>query len=116
MDTEETIVIPFFCRKCGKCCREVSVSAEYFLVNINRIAKYIREDPDNLRKHIVNLIRKGKTKVIKLCPFLTSDNTRRIYPIRPEPCRAYSLNTDFSYDRSEKKKVTEKIQIVFDRF
>lgn len=81
--TSEVVFVPFVCHRCGKCCRELSVSefdpfeiAAFLGVSLHEVEKYFRE-------------RKAKP-----CPFL-SGNKCTIYPVRPYPCRVYPIGTDF---------------------
>jgi hypothetical protein len=51
-----------------------------------------KKDGINIRKKIAKNMKKRKKRFITPCPFLTNDNTCRIYTIRPFSCRQlYSL-------------------------
>jgi len=53
-----------------------------------------KSDQIDLRKKIVKNMKKKKKRSITRCPFLSMDNTCRIYDIRPFSCRQlYSLET-----------------------
>ena len=53
-----------------------------------------KSDQIDLRKKIVKNMKKKKKRSIARCPFLSMDNTCRIYDIRPFSCRQlYSLET-----------------------
>ena len=95
----------FKCQQCGKCCEEIGLAydpyslkeiANYLKISINELietyygkfttdGKYFEPD-DNKRTP---------------CPFLKSEESMKfcaIYPVRPEGCRLYPLETDFGRD------------------
>jgi Fe-S-cluster containining protein len=85
----------FSCHRCGKCCSELGLPYDPF--KIHDIANFLGisvEDvistyygkPAGDGKHWIPDDAKRKP-----CPFLTTDGSRkscRIYPVRPEGCRA----------------------------
>lgn len=100
LTTGEIVFIPFVCRKCGKCCREVSVHPDHF--NPYEIADYlnlsVREVVETYFGEITYLnserVEWKQTKSRKPCAF-HEENKCKIYPIRPGPCRAFPISTDF---------------------
>ncbi len=101
--TQETLFLPFICQRCGKCCTIVSVETGYF--NPLDIAKYLNlSAKDVIEKYLgepIKLsednIRWRQTKPSKPCMFLEQNqtqNTCKIYDIRPGPCEAYPIYTD----------------------
>jgi Fe-S-cluster containining protein len=100
LTTGEEVFIPFVCRRCGKCCREVSISSAYFVdpevqlfLNMGArevIEKYVGEVTHQNDKEVTWM----SMRPIKPCPFFDGDRCV-IYPVRSGPCRSYPLLTDF---------------------
>lgn len=93
----------FQCHKCGRCCSELGLP--YDPQRVNDISIFLGITGDELihtyyghpagdGKHWVSDDEKRKP-----CPFLLvsegSGMTCRIYPVRPEGCRAFPFDTDF---------------------
>jgi len=98
--TSEEIFLPFVCRKCGKCCREVSVDPNYF--NPFEIADYLNLSvQDVVQTYFGKITYLNSEKVewkqikpMKPCVFLEGGKCK-IYPIRPDPCISFPVSTDF---------------------
>jgi len=90
------ICIPFFCKKCGKCCREKSVEIAWGYFEI--ISQYLKIPiVEFINKYIgeVTKIEGGeiayKMRCPRPCAFLETENTCLIYPVRPIPCQSFPL-------------------------
>ena len=97
---ELTVLIPFVCFRCGKCCRkaaphpaavEIPIIAEFLGLSVKQfITQYMGEIIEVNGK----TIRFKQTKPWQPCPFLSSSNECAIYEVRPHACRSYPLHTD----------------------
>jgi len=96
-----TVLIPFVCFRCGKCCRKLSVGLAPF--DIHRIAEFLRLNiKDFIIKYLGEItseedgeMRYKLTKPSKPCPFLSYSNMCTVYEVRPLACRSFPLETDF---------------------
>ncbi len=94
----------FKCFKCGNCCRELGLPWDPVKVEdtIQKIANYLnkteKEVIENYYGKIVYIKGKKSVKVQASkrtpCPFLSSNNKCKIYPVRPEGCRIYPCNNN----------------------
>lgn len=92
----------FQCQRCGKCCEILGLPYDGF--HIYELADFLGIDTDTLmdRYYGTAFIKENGEKAWTLddnkrhpCPFLAEDKTCKVYPVRPDPCRAYPLRTDF---------------------
>lgn len=82
---------------CSFCCIHFGhvdvITLEGFIIH-EWMETLSKSDQIDLRKKIVKNMKKKKKRSIARCPFLSMDNTCRIYDIRPFSCRQlYSLET-----------------------
>ena len=106
---EQVVFVPFVCKRCGKCCREVGVYYEF--INWKRAAKYrcipiyrlANQFVEHIKKHQVdNKLANQfgehikKYRVDNRPCFFYNDKRNKcsIYRIRPSECRSYPLYTD----------------------
>ena len=100
LTTGETVFIPFICKRCGRCCREISVNPGYLnpFEIASLLALPVREVVERYLGEVTHLDGEGvkwrPTKPVKPCSFLEGSRCI-IYPVRPGPCRSYPLFTDF---------------------
>ena len=95
-----TVLIPFVCFRCGKCCREVSIHPAP--ADIPVIARFLGISVEQfITDYLGEIIKVGsesiefmRTKSWKPCPFLSTSNVCTIYQVRTHPCRSYPLHTD----------------------
>jgi Fe-S-cluster containining protein len=100
MISNEVIFIPFTCQRCAKCCEEIArppqrlepqVISEHLKMPIKEtVEKYFGEITDLTEDEVEY---KPRTYT-KPCLFLQGNNCI-IYEVRPEPCKAFPLMTDF---------------------
>jgi len=93
---------PFECQRCGRCCREIGLPCDPG--RVFEIAKHldisVREVIIRYYGHACadgNTWESDNDKRTP-CPFLRDDGhttTCTVYPVRPDGCRAYPLETDF---------------------
>jgi Fe-S-cluster containining protein len=93
----------FQCQRCGQCCEKLGLPglsneepeaiAEFLNVTAEELIEkyYGKIIEENGEKYVESYQEDRRTP----CPFLASDKSCKIYPVRPEPCRAYPLETDF---------------------
>ena len=86
------VLLPFVCQKCGACCRGFApqIPAE----NLPKIAQHLDKSIEDIRKLHDEAYCKKFTKSPVNCCFLDYKNRCSIYPMRPEPCQLYPLDTD----------------------
>lgn len=93
----------FKCQKCGQCCEKLGLPLPSSR-NLKEMAKFLMIDPDDIvERYYGKLFEKDGKKFIEKyqedrrtpCPFLGNDQNCKIYSVRPDPCRAYPLDTDF---------------------
>jgi hypothetical protein len=82
---------------CSLCCIHFGhvdvITLESFIIH-EWMETLGKSDQIDLRKKIVKNMKKKKKRSIARCPFLSRDNTCRIYDIRPFSCRQlYSMET-----------------------
>ncbi len=93
------VFIPFVCRRCGKCCREVGVHPGH--IEIFAVAEHLGVSVDEVIEHYLGgkIISHEEGEVTynasihHPCPFLRG-NECLIYPVRPAPCKAFPVETD----------------------
>lgn len=87
----------FKCQRCGQCCEKLGLSWPTGK-NLEEMAKFLKIHPDTLiTRYYGKIIEKNGKKFIRRyqkdrrtpCPFLRNDKSCEIYPVRPNPCRAY---------------------------
>lgn len=92
----------FKCRRCGQCCENLGLP--WPAGRLEEMAKFLNMDPDDLiRRYYGEIVEKDGKKFVEKyqenrrtpCPFLQSNKNCAIYLVRPNPCRAYPLDTDF---------------------
>lgn len=93
----------FKCQRCGQCCEGLGLPWPSGR-NLKEMAKFLKIQPNGLIVQYYGKIveEDGKEFVEKYeedrrtpCPFLGDDKNCRIYPVRPDPCRLYPIDTDF---------------------
>jgi Fe-S-cluster containining protein len=91
---QQEVFIPFVCKRCGECCRKVSVRPHE--INFRQVAKYLNVSRKEIaEKYLaITTAADGETVHRKPCPFLKG-NDCAIYPVRPSPCKGYPVFTDF---------------------
>lgn len=82
---------------CSFCCIHFGhvdiITLEGFII-LEWMETLSKSDQIDLRKKLVKNMKKKKKRSVARCPFLSKDNTCRIYDIRPFSCRQlYSLET-----------------------
>ena len=88
---EQVVFVPFICKRCGKCCREVSV--DYRLFNGHRVAKHLRISFKEAETRVLKHFNQHPSN--KPCLFFIADKKGcSIYRVRPSVCRSYPLYTD----------------------
>jgi Fe-S-cluster containining protein len=100
MTTDEKIFIPFTCRRCAKCCREITEPPAEFDPFV--ISEYLKMPlKDTVEKYFGEIVELTKDEVkwkprinTKPCIFL-EDNKCIIYEVRPDSCAAFPIATDF---------------------
>lgn len=92
----------FKCHQCGKCCTELGLPydaqrvpdiAQFLGITVEDVIHTYYGKPAGDGQHWVSEDQKRKP-----CPFLITDGNKkacRIYPFRPEGCRAFPFDTDF---------------------
>ncbi len=89
--------VPFVCRMCGRCCRELSkvvfdpVEGKVYMEDYDRIERYV-----DFREVVERLSRELEVShpVVVRCPFLKG-NVCEIHPIRPKSCRDFPFIEGF---------------------
>lgn len=107
MFTGDDVVSPlwasFKCQQCGQCCEKLGLPWPSGR-NLEEMAKFLKIDPDDIiEQYYGKIVEDNGNKFIEKyredrrtpCPFLGSDKNCKIYPVRPDPCRTYPLDTDF---------------------
>ena len=93
----------FKCQQCGQCCVKLGLPWPSDK-NLKEMAKFLEMDSDDIiERYYGNFVKhNGKRFIDKYqkdrrtpCPFLGNDKNCTIYPVRPDECRAYPLDTDF---------------------
>lgn len=93
----------FKCQRCGQCCERLGLPWPSSR-NLEEMTKFLKMHPKDLivQYYGRTIEEDGKEFVEKYkedrrtpCPFLGSDKNCKIYPVRPDPCRAYPIDTDF---------------------
>lgn len=89
----QKVFIPFVCKRCGECCRKVSVHP--YEIDFGKVADYLHVSLKELANRYLTVATatNGKTVNHKPCPFLKG-NDCTIYPVRPSPCKSYPVFTD----------------------
>lgn len=91
----------FKCQRCGQCCEKSGLPWDPN--NIQKISEFLKMDSEDLVtryygdiywENSERFIRWDKTRR-KPCPFLGEDKNCQIYPVRPNGCKAYPIDTDF---------------------
>jgi len=76
------------CLQCGNCCKTTPAIIDRS--DVKRIAKFLGIPPKSfIRKYLLEDIDGGMVIQRVPCTFLNSDNTCRIYEVRPKACREY---------------------------
>ena len=82
------VVVNFFeCEKCGNCCRYSPPTFKQ--EEAERIANFLNKQVNDLPLKPIFQYFKIFYKAPKPCPFLNSDNTCSIYPVRGAACRSF---------------------------
>ena len=92
----------FKCQRCGQCCRKSGLPWDPN--NIQKMSEFLKMESEDLVTHYYEdiiywkngkiFIRPDQTRR-KPCPFLGEGNNCQIYPVRPNGCKAYPIETDF---------------------
>lgn len=111
----------FSCHRCGKCCTDLGLPYDPF--RISEMAAFLNMSvEDVIHTYYGDPAGDGKNWIPddakrKPCPFLISEGHRRacrIYPVRPDGCRAFPFDTDNGTNGVEcpaAKEVYVKLQI-----
>lgn len=87
---KQVVFIPFVCKRCGKCCREVSFLCAF---DVKKAAKLLGISLDELKARFVEHVEKHRLN--KPCFFFIDEkNECSIYPVRPSVCMSYPTLTD----------------------
>jgi len=89
-----TIILPFVCQNCGKCCTEIGFPIA--CARIKQIADYLKIPEEEVLNYFGLTEKNGRRiyEKIKPCPFLIN-NLCSIYPVRTECCKIWPLMADF---------------------
>lgn len=102
-DVTSSLWASFKCQQCGQCCEKLGLPWPSSK-NLKEMAKFLKMDADDIiERYYGNLVKHNGKKFIEKyqkdrrtpCPFLGNDKNCKIYTVRPDPCRAYPLDTDF---------------------
>ena len=90
----------FKCQRCGQCCEKSGLPWDPN--NIQKMSEFLKMDSEDFvtryyediiyRKNGKIFIRPDQTRR-KPCPFLGEDKNCQIYPVRPNGCKAYPIDT-----------------------
>jgi uncharacterized protein len=93
----------FQCKRCGQCCKVLGLP-ELSWKDLEEIPKFLNITKEEyIERYYGTIIEKNGEEMIKRyvedrrrpCPFLENNISCKIYSVRPVPCRAYPLETDF---------------------
>ena len=90
----------FKCQMCGQCCEKLELP--WHADNIGRMAEFLKMDEEELvTRYYGDIYWENGERYIrwdesrrKPCAFLGEDKKCKIYPVRPEGCRAYPIDTN----------------------
>lgn len=93
------IKVPFICRRCGRCCRQLGVRTSS--LDVEAIAAHLGLAPEEVARRYLDGAtapggdqgRYGWMARSSPCPFLSPQAECSIYPVRPSGCRSYPLYT-----------------------
>lgn len=89
-----TIILPFICQNCGKCCTEIGFPIA--CARISQISAYLQIPEDRVLKSLGPTKKGGRViyEKLKPCPFLVNALCS-IYPVRTECCKTWPLLAEF---------------------
>ena len=95
-----SVIIPFICQKCGRCCITGDQWGDLFLQRARVHLGYPNTHLGFLRfikeTGLGEVVRDGfRLSIGETCPFLTKEKLCSIYPERPDGCKVYPLKADF---------------------
>jgi len=104
---------------CSFCCIHFGhvdvITLEGFIIH-EWMENLSKSDQIDLHKKIVKNMKKKKKRSIARCPFLSRDNTCRIYDIRPFSCRQlYSMETCTAKGPVIHRKMVEMVKMTVKR-
>ena|SRR4030042_2528276 len=91
----------FKCQRCGQCCEKMGLPWNGH--NIEKMAEFLEMSSEDLMTRYYGdiTIEDGEIStnldfgLTTPCQFLGKDKTCQIYPVRPNECKAYPIETDF---------------------
>lgn len=87
------VLVPFVCQKCGSCCR--GFAPQIYVNDLPAIAMHLGKSVKEIKRLHEEAYNGKYTDSSIDCSFLDDRTKCSIYPMRPEPCRLYPLETDF---------------------
>ena len=114
---DEVVRIPFVCRRCGRCCEELSkvvfdpINKTLYIENFEEIAEHVNLD-EILQRVLRDIDPDVKHPIKVKCPFFR-DNICEIHPFRPRSCRLFPLLTgDLGVDCPGLKRLKEILEAI----
>lgn len=86
------VLVSFICHKCGQCC--YNYVPQFRADDLQKIAQYLNRSEEEIKVRCEECYEKKFNNELDKCLFLNEENQCSIYPLRPEPCRLYPLDTD----------------------
>ena len=113
----EVVRIPFVCKRCGRCCEELSkvvfdpINKTLYIENFEEIAKHV--NLDEVLQRVLRVVDPDVKHPVKVkCPFFM-DNICKIHPFRPKSCRLFPLLTgDSGVDCLGLKRLKEILEAI----
>jgi uncharacterized protein len=84
------------CLICASCCKSIPPIVNK--TDAGRISRYLGMKPSAFEMQYLVLDEDGDRVINNCpCPFLASDNSCEIYPVRPKACREYPHTGDYKF-------------------
>jgi len=125
------------CQRCGECCEKSGLPWDPN--SIQKMSQFLKTDlEDFVTRYYEDIIYRKNDKIFirpdqtrrKPCPFLGEDKNCQIYPVRPNGCKAYPIDTNLGRcgvdcpgikiidemdleEEKEEKFMREKIYLLF---